>query len=140
MYKRRKQQRTSSVPESNGSLPVKRTRPADHFEKENTNVKGNLKMLWATAFLLPAHLWAAGTGSAGLPWEAPLSLVARSLTGPVALSISIIAMMATGGALVFGGELHELTRRSCIAVLAIAFLVAGTSFMTNLFGVSGGLI
>lgn len=90
--------------------------------------------------LLHSNLWAAGTGGSGLPWETPLALVARSLTGPVALSIAIIALMAAGGTLVFGGELNEFTRRSCQAVLAIAFLVAGSSFMTTLFGISGALI
>ena len=104
-------------------------------------MKRNFKELMLLAILLlPAHAWAAGTGSAGLPWETPLRTVANSLTGPVALSIAIIALMAAGGILVFGGELNEFARRSCIAVLAIAFLVAGSSFMTTLFGVSGGLI
>ena len=104
-------------------------------------MKRNFKELMLLALLLlPVHAWAAGTGSAGLPWELPLSRVASSLTGPVALSIAIIALMAAGGILVFGGELNEFARRSCIAVLAIAFLVAGSSFMTTLFGVSGGLI
>ena len=90
--------------------------------------------------LMPAQVWAAGAGASGLPWEGPLAIIARSLTGPVALSISIIALMAAGGTLVFGGELHEFTRRSSIAVLAIALLVAGSSFMTTLFGVAGAVV
>jgi hypothetical protein len=48
--------------------------------------------------------------------------------------------MAAGGMLVFGGELNEFARRSCIAVLAIAFLVAGSGFMTMLFGISAALV
>ena len=48
-------------------------------------------------------VWAGGAGG-GLPWETPLSRVATSLTGPVALSISLIALMVAGGTLVFGGE------------------------------------
>ena len=98
------------------------------------------EVLYLTVLLLPAHAWATGTGGSGLPWENPLSLVARSLTGPVALSIAIIALMAAGGILVFGGELNEFARRSCIAVLAIAFLVAGSGFMSTLFNVSGALV
>ena len=98
------------------------------------------QLVWLVSILAPAHVWAAGTGSAGLPWEQPLALVARSLTGPVALSIAIVALMAAGGILVFGGELNEFARRACIAVLAIAFLVAGSGFMTMLFGVSAGLV
>ena len=63
-----------------------------------------------------------------------------ALTGPVALSISLIALMVAGGTLVFGGELSEFARRSCVAVLAIAFLVLGAGFMTSLFGVGGALV
>ena len=83
--------------------------------------------------------WAGG-GGGGLPWETPLNTVAQSLTGPVALSISLIALMVAGGTLVFGGELSEFARRSCVAVLAIAFLVLGAGFMTSLFGVGGALV
>jgi type IV secretion system protein VirB2 len=103
-------------------------------------MKRNIKKMSLLApLILPAHARAAGIGG-GLPWENPLRLVALSLTGPVALSIAIIALMAAGGILVFGGELNEFARRSCVAVLAIAFLVAGSSFMTTLFGVAGALI
>ena len=45
--------------------------------------------------------------------------------------------MVAGGTLVFGGELSEFARRSCVAALAIAFLVLGAGFMTALFGVGG---
>jgi type IV secretion system protein VirB2 len=83
---------------------------------------------------------AGGAGGGGLPWETPLHTVALSLTGPVALAISIIALMVAGGTLVFGGELSEFARRACLSVLAIAFLVAGTSFMSILFGVGGAVV
>jgi len=82
----------------------------------------------------------AGAAGGGLPWEAPLQKVADSLTGPVALAVSLIALMVAGGTLVFGGELSEFARRSCVAVLAIAFLVLGAGFMTQLFGVSGAIV
>ena len=83
---------------------------------------------------------AVGAGEGGLPWETPLSRIATSLTGPVALSISLIALMVAGGTLVFGGELSEFARRSCVAALAIAFLVLGAGFMTSLFGVGGAVV
>ena len=83
---------------------------------------------------------AAGGGGGALPWESPLSKLATSLTGPVALSVSLIALMVAGGTLVFGGELSEFARRSCVAVLAIAFLVLGAGFMTALFGVGGAVV
>ncbi len=40
----------------------------------------------------------------------------------------------------FGGELSEFARRSCVSVLAIAFLVLGAGFMTSLFGVGGASV
>jgi type IV secretion system protein VirB2 len=89
--------------------------------------------------LLTPAAWAGG-GGGGLPWETPLNRVATSLTGPVALSVSLIALMVAGGTLVFGGELSEFARRSCVAVLAIAFLVLGAGFMTALFGVGGATV
>ena len=89
--------------------------------------------------MMSRSAWAGGAG-AGLPWETPLNMVAMSLTGPVALSISLIALMVAGGTLVFGGELSEFARRSSVAVLAIAFLVLGAGFMTSLFGVGGASV
>lgn len=82
----------------------------------------------------------AGGGGGALPWEGPLTLVATSLTGPVALSISLVALAATGGILVFGGELNAFARQLCVLVLAISFLVAGAGIMTTLFGVGGAAI
>jgi type IV secretory pathway VirB2 component (pilin) len=82
----------------------------------------------------------AGGGGGALPWEGPLTLVANSLTGPVALSISLVALAATGGILVFGGELNAFARQLCVLVLAISFLVAGAGIMTTLFGVGGAVI
>ena len=40
--------------------------------------------------------FAAGAGG-GLPWETPLNRIAQSLTGPVALSISLIALNVARG-------------------------------------------
>jgi type IV secretion system protein TrbC len=95
-------------------------------------------MLAPLLLLMSRSAWAGGGG--GLPWETPLNMVAMSLTGPVALSISLIALMVAGGTLVFGGELSEFARRSSVAVLAIAFLVLGAGFMTSLFGVGGASV
>ena len=85
-----------------------------------------------------AHASSAGGG--GLPWEGPLKRIADSLTGPVALAISLIAFVVAGGTLVFGGELSEFARRAVMVVMAVAFLVLGGQFLSVLFGVSGALI
>lgn len=101
--------------------------------------RGRLSQVLLVVMALSRRVWAAG-GGGGLPWETPLNKVAQSLTGPVALSISLIALMVAGGTLVFGGELSEFARRSCVAVMAIAFLVLGAGFMTALFGVGGATV
>ncbi|HAA02065.1 MAG TPA: conjugal transfer protein TrbC [Syntrophobacteraceae bacterium] len=89
--------------------------------------------------LYPLGVPHASSSSSSLPWESPLQKLVSSLSGPVALGIAIIAMVAAGGALVFGGELSEFTRKALLLVLAIAFLVLGSQFMTTLFSVSGAV-
>jgi type IV secretory pathway VirB2 component (pilin) len=106
----------------------------------SNRVLGMAWMLLVLLLLGTQTLLAGGAGGGGLPWETPLNRVAQSMTGPVALSISLIALMVAGGTLVFGGELSEFARRSCVAVLAIAFLVLGAGFMTTLFGVGGAVV
>lgn len=76
------------------------------------------------ALLLTTPAAFAGAAGGGLPWEPPLNRIAQSLTGPVALSISLIALMVASGTLVFGGELSVL----------------GAGFMTTLFGVGGATV
>jgi type IV secretion system protein VirB2 len=103
-------------------------------------MKRLFNLITAAALWFPTRALAAGVGSSGLPWETPLQKIASSLTGPVALAIAIIALMAAGGIVVFGGELNEFARRACISVLAISFLVAGSGFMVALFGVAGAVV
>ena len=87
-----------------------------------------------------ASAFATGGGGGGLPWEAPLNSIANSITGPVALAISLIAFTIAGATLVFGGELSEFARRSILVVLAVSFIALAAQFMSILFGVGGALI
>jgi type IV secretion system protein VirB2 len=94
----------------------------------------------AVGLALSKSASAGGAGNA-LPWEAPLTVVQNSLTGPVALAVSVIAMAATGAALVFGGEMSDFTRRLIMVVMAISFLVGGAAFMAAVFpGAAGGAV
>jgi type IV secretory pathway VirB2 component (pilin) len=84
-----------------------------------------------------------GTGAGGggaLPWEGPLSQVATSLTGPVALAISVIGLFAAGAVLMFGGELTEFAKRAVYMVMAIAFIIGGASLLNVAFNFTGALI
>lgn len=76
----------------------------------------------------------------GMPWESALTKVRDSLTGPVALVISILGVVVCGGMLVFGGDLQEFTRRMIYLVLAIALLVSAASLITLLFGFTAATV
>ena len=112
----------------------------DYQDMIATLLSGLRESVLFAAGQLDAHAEGLAHIRAALPWEAPLLNVAQSLTGPIALSISLIALMVAGGTLVFGGELSEFARRCCVSVLAIAFLVFGAGFMTALFGGGGAVV
>ena len=89
----------------------------------------------ATLNLLAAPANAANRGGGGgLPWEAPLALIARSLTGPVAGSLALIALFVSGGMLVWGGEMGDFARRRVMMCLAISVVLLGAQFLPILFG------
>jgi type IV secretion system protein TrbC len=111
------------------------------FSQSRVASRGQRLLMFGSGVLsLAVQCALAGAIGPALPWEAPLLSVAASLTGPVALSISLIALMVAGGTLVFGGELSEFARRACVSVLAIAFLVFGAQFMTVLFAGGGAVV
>jgi type IV secretion system protein VirB2 len=89
----------------------------------------------ALAMLAPAL---ASTGG-GLPWDTPLQTLQNDLTGPVATTVSVVALFAAGAALVFGEELGLFVRRALLLVIAIAFLVLGSNFLTAL-GLTGAVL
>ena len=83
-------------------------------------------------FVLPESAVASTT--TGLPWEGPLTILKNSLSGPVALAISIIAIVIAGCTLIFGSEIDGFARKMIVVVLVIAVIVAANSFLTVLFG------
>ena len=96
-------------------------------------------------FLLPlAILFRVAIAEAGttgtLPWEGPLQTIAQSLTGPVAFSVALIGIFATGATLVWGGEMNEFGRRGALLALIVSVLVFASSLLSNAFGTGGALI
>jgi type IV secretory pathway VirB2 component (pilin) len=85
------------------------------------------------------HLAHAATAGGALPWDAPLTTLRTDITGPVAFTISLLAMVACGAALVFGGEINEFIRRLIMVVLVAAFLVGVTNLATAL-GITGAIV
>jgi type IV secretory pathway VirB2 component (pilin) len=85
-----------------------------------------------------AALAAAAGGGGNLPWETPLTTIQTSITGPVAYAISLIAIVAAGATLVWGGEISEFTRRIIFVVLVIALIAFAAQAYTSIF--AGGAV
>ena len=100
-------------------------------------VHGGLLALASVVFSLPTF---AASGAQALPWEAPLTRLQQSLSGPVAGAIAVIALVAIGVVLVFGGEWNEFARRSVYAVCAIAFIVSAGTLLAGLFQVGAAIV
>ena len=81
----------------------------------------------------------AATAGGGLPWDTPLTTLKTDITGPVAFTISLLAMVACGAALVFGGEISEFIRRLIMVVLVAAFLV-GVTNLASALGITGAIV
>ena len=81
----------------------------------------------------------AATAGGALPWDAPLTTLRTDITGPVAFTISLLAMVGCGAALVFGGEINEFIRRLILLVLVAAFLV-GVTNLASALGITGAIV
>jgi type IV secretion system protein VirB2 len=93
----------------------------------------------AICLILAEQVQAANAG-AGLPWEAPLQTITRSIQGPVAYAISLLALIGCGGTLVWGGEINEFLRKGILLVLVISLIIFATNLMTTLFNANGAVI
>jgi type IV secretion system protein TrbC len=87
------------------------------------------------ALLLLSNIgaFAAQTGG-NLPWEGPLQTLVTSLTGPVAYAISVVAIVALGAGLAFGGEMNETMRRLLQVGLAVCCVVFAAQVMASWIG------
>jgi type IV secretory pathway VirB2 component (pilin) len=81
----------------------------------------------------------AGTSIGALPWEKTLSGIAYSLTGPVALALSLVMVVVGIGVLIFGGDMAGWARWVAFAALAAGTL-GGAANLITLLGVTGALI
>ena len=99
----------------------------------------HIGLLTLASLFLSVPTFAAGGGQA-LPWEAPLTRLQQSLSGPVAGAIAIIALVAIGVTLVFGGEWNEFARRAVYAVCAIAFIISASALLGGLFAVGAAVV
>jgi type IV secretion system protein TrbC len=87
-------------------------------------------------FTQRAHAAAGGN----LPWEAPLTAIAISLTGPVAYAVGLIGIAIAGGTMLWGGELSEFGRRACMIGLVVSVLVFAAPLLSSAFGVNAAVV
>ena len=87
----------------------------------------------AAILLIPSDAWALGAGG-GLPYEGWLAKLRNSVSGPVAFSISLIAIIVTGATLIFGGDLNGFFRSLVFLVLVMALIVSANKMLSGLFG------
>lgn len=93
------------------------------------------------AAIASAGVLAAPSAMAGqsLPWDSAVSTITSNLTGPVAGAISIVAFLAVGATLVFGGdELGNVAKKLLYVVLGVAIIVLGAQFLQALGLINAG--
>ena len=79
---------------------------------------------------------AAGSG---MPWEGPLQQILDSISGPIARTIGVAAIIVTGLGLAFG-EGGGGMRRMLWVVFGLTIAFAATSFFLSFFGFSAGAV
>ena len=92
----------------------------------------------SVALVIANPAWAAGTGTA-MPWEAPLTTVQNSLSGPVAKAVGIIAIVITGLGFAFA-EGGSAMRKGIGIVFGLAIAFTATTFISSFFNVTSGSV
>jgi len=87
---------------------------------------------------IPKLALASSTGGT-LPWDTPLQTLKNDITGPVAFTIALLAMVAAGAILIHRGELDDFVRRLLLVTMVAAFLVGVVNFASAL-GISGAIV
>jgi len=91
-----------------------------------------LFILLMSGVIHPAHAAdASDGGGAGLPWEGPLEKLKKSISGPVAFIIALLGIIATGAALIWGGEIGEFTKKMIYVVLVVCIIVFANTLLTG---------
>jgi type IV secretory pathway VirB2 component (pilin) len=100
-------------------------------------------MLYISLFVLlmslSQHGFSAETEGGGLPYEAWLDKLRKSITGPVAFSLSVIGIVIAGVALIFGGEIGGFFKTMIFVVLVMSMIVSAQNMVTTFFGTGAEL-
>ena len=88
----------------------------------------------ALLMLMATHAHAASGAGGGLPYEDWLTRIRQSITGPVAFGISVIAIVAAGAMLIFGGDMNSFMKTLVFIVLVLAFVIAAQNTLSAITG------
>lgn len=69
-----------------------------------------------------------------LPWDSALITVKKSVTGPVALTVSVVAIVAVGITLIFGGDMQGFVRQLLYVAMVVGLIVMATTVLDKLYG------
>ena len=99
-------------------------------------MKKNKLLLLAVFLILATGAMASATN---MPWEGPLDKLLKSLTGPVARTVIILALAGTGGTLAFG-ETPSAIKRMLQIVFGASIIFAAGSWGPTFFGFTGSAL
>ena len=91
-----------------------------------------------TAILLAPTAAHAGGGGASMPWDGPLQSLINNLTGPLAKTLAIAAIVIAGLIMAFS-ELSEGAKRLVQGVLGVSVAIFAAQVLASL-GLSGALL
>ena len=77
---------------------------------------------------------AANSSGGGLPFDAWLTKLRNSITGPFAFTVSIVGLVAAGAAMIFGGDMNGFMRTLIFIVLALSFIVGAQNMLSAVTG------
>ncbi len=100
------------------------------------NVVMMLGLVALVIMLTESSAFANNAGTSGLPWETPLKMVSESISGPVAFAISLIAIIAAGAGLIFGGDMQGFMKTALFVTAAIGFIIGGGKVLSTLYSTS----
>jgi type IV secretion system protein TrbC len=104
-----------------------------------TNKPRLLILFLLLALVVPDIAHAAGAGGGAMPWDTPLTTLRDDLTGPLAFTLSLLAFVVAGVALIFGGEMSHFVRGVVMAVMVASMLTGIVNFAAAL-GIAGATV
>lgn len=91
-------------------------------------------VFFVAVVLIGVSIDAAYATGGGMPWEAPLKKVQDSVSGPVAMVVSVLAIVAVGITLIFGGDMQGFVRQLLYVTLVIGLIIMANTVIEKLYG------